>query len=70
LERLVGNGPGALAGSQIVDVKGKIAAVPVVAQLGAFLGDEIRKSFDKFAQAAQEKASGRARTAPIGKMAD
>jgi surface antigen len=66
----INNESGVLAGSQIVNVKGKITAVAVAAQLGAFSDDEIRKLFDKIDQAAHESAGERAHTVPISKTAD
>jgi len=63
---LLGAGLGGLAGAQIGDGRGQLAAVAAGALLGAVMGSEAGASLDRADQAYIERAQTRAHAAPVG----
>lgn len=64
---LIGAGLGALAGSQIGDGRGQLAAVAIGAVAGAALGNEIGQSLDRADRLHLNTAAEAAHSAPLGK---
>ncbi len=64
---LIGAGLGALAGSQIGDGRGQMAAVAIGALAGAALGNEIGQSLDRADRLHLGSAAEAAQSVPLGK---
>ena len=63
---LIGAGLGALAGSQVGQGRGQLAAVALGALAGAALGSEVGKSLDRADRLHLANATSTAQTAPLG----
>jgi len=64
---LIGAGLGALAGSQIGQGHGRVAAVAIGVLAGAALGNEVGRSLDRVDHLHQSSATTAAYQAPIGR---
>ncbi|MEE9140471.1 MAG: RT0821/Lpp0805 family surface protein [Alphaproteobacteria bacterium] len=63
---LVGAGVGALAGSQIGDGRGQLAAVAIGTLLGAWAGSQIGRQLDERDRLLAGRAMSQAHAAPVG----